>query len=80
MGNKSIWIARSFRPGTGYRQYPDLTLLAKIDSGTDEPHIPAYTGLYYDKVTGPAKKDLQPVRTWQVSELGVADNALSLTL
>ncbi len=77
MGNKSIWIARSFRPVpvTGNTD----TLLAKIDS-VQMNLLPAYTGLYYDKATGPAKKDLQPVRTLAVSELGVADNALSLTL
>lgn len=77
MGNKSIWVARSFQP-VSITGKPD-TLIAKADSAWMNL-LPEYTGQFYNRASGPGKDDLSPVYTCQGKDLQLSDSTLSLAL
>lgn len=77
MGNKSIWVAHSFKPAPVTGQTDTLIAQAEV---TWMNQLAEYTGLFYNNAPGTARRDLTMVRSWQGAELHLSDSAIAIRL
>lgn len=77
MGNKSIWVANSFKPAT-VTGLTDTLMAQAEDTWLNQ--LAEYTGLFYSEASGTAKQDLRVVHSWQGAELHLSDSTISIGL